>query len=762
MTAHIGGLARGLVRRRWWVIAVWLALFAGLLPFARHAGDRLEVANRIEGSESEAVEQALATRFESPFARSVVLVLTGVPAPDSEGGRALLGEVGAVIQAVPGVTRTGSYRDFPDPLLRGEGGAIMLVGLDLEAPPDIVVQRLREAMRPIAARLHARHPGSTLRLTGTPALNFDLRRASSAEVRAAEARALPLTAALLLLAFGAVGAALLPVAAGVLAIGIAMGAAVALTRVWPLSVSLESVVSMLGLGLGIDYALLMVSRFREARVAGRSPFAAAEEAAVQAGRTVAVSALAVAIGFLGLLLVPLAELRSVAAGGLLVVVASALLATTLLPALLAVLCDRLEALRLPWPAWRGDAHWRRWGARVAARPGLVLLLFGTPLLLLALQARRLNTELPRGDWLPLSMESAQALFDLRQMGRSGLVQELLVVLELPEDTISTSAAGWAAARRLEERLTADPRVARVRSLRSFAGEQADDLAYLALLPSFLKRCYLSAGADAVLIEVIPGEGREAAELTRFARELRRADAAEITGLPGARLRVGGLPGFNADYEDAVAGRLPLVVGLVVAGTWLALLLGFRSLLAPLKAVALNLLSVAGAFGAVVLVFQEGHGARWLGLPGATGSVFPAVPILVFGIVFGLSMDYEVFLVARVAEARRAGAGESGAVVEGLARTGGVITSAAAIMVAVFAAFTVGGSLLVQMLGFALAVAVLLDATVVRLALGPALLRLAGRWNWWPGRLPAPAACVPNTGVRVPVSTLQEPADSATP
>ena len=170
---------------------------------------------------------------------------------------------------------------------------------------------------------------------------------------------------------------------------------------------------------------------------------------------------------------------------------------------------------------------------------------------------------------------------------------------------------------------------------------------------------------------------------------------------------------------------------MVLATLLALFAAFRSLLVPLKAVLLNLLAVAGAFGALVLVFQDGHGLAWLGMEAPLDGVFPIVPPLVFCTVFGLSMDYEVFLVARVAEARRSGMSDDDALAEGLARTGGVITSAAAIMIAVFASFALGDFVLVKMLGFTLAVAVLLDATVIRVAIGPALLRLAGRWNWWP-------------------------------
>jgi RND superfamily putative drug exporter len=213
--------------------------------------------------------------------------------------------------------------------------------------------------------------------------------------------------------------------------------------------------------------------------------------------------------------------------------------------------------------------------------------------------------------------------------------------------------------------------------------------------------------------------------------VRASDVASITGVPGAVLRVGGVPALEADYDSVVKERLPKVVLGVILGSLLALLLGLRSLFAAVKAILLNLLSVGASFGALVLVFQEGHGSRIFGLHGPTGSVYPIVPILAFAIVFGLSMDYEVFLVARVLEERRRGLSERSAVIEGLARTAGLITSAASIMIAVFTAFTVGSFLVVQMLGFTLAVAVLIDATVVRIVVCPALLHLAGDWNWWP-------------------------------
>jgi RND superfamily putative drug exporter len=258
--------------------------------------------------------------------------------------------------------------------------------------------------------------------------------------------------------------------------------------------------------------------------------------------------------------------------------------------------------------------------------------------------------------------------------------------------------------------------------------------FFALVPQDVLRSFVSRDQQLALVEVVPSDGTDGAALPALARGLRTLDAGAIGGLPGTRLFVGGVPALNADYADAIARRTPLVVLLVVAGTLLALFVGFQSVLVPLKAVALNLLTVGAALGVVVLVFQDGFGARLLGLAAPLDGTFAAVPLLVFCIVFGLSMDYEVFLLSRVAESRRRGGSEGAALVSGVGRSGRVITSAASIMVAVFAAFALGDFVLVKILGVALAAAIVLDATLVRLAVGPALLALAGRWNWWPGSI----------------------------
>ena len=726
--------------RHFWLAGVVLAAVLALLPFSFHAERHLETATRIEGSEAGKIPQELATRFHSPFVDRVVLVIQGLPPADSEEGQQALATVEERLQNEPGVSGVVSYLDFRDPIFVGKGGGtFILVGLaSTEGSVESLVPKLHDLENSLQIELRSRYPAVKLELTGETPLNFDIRKASADDVRHAESVAIPATLALLLVAFGSIVAALIPVTIGQLAIASALAMAGFLALRWHLSILVQNLSTMLGLGLGIDYALLMVSRFREATAIEQDRFKCSSIAARQAGRTLLVSAATVAIGFLALLTVPISEIRSIGIAGFLVAGTSLLLSVTLVPALLAVLGPRLNAGRVPllanWDAHRAAARenrWRRWGKAVVAHPWLAIFLAGVPLLLLAAQALRLDTDVPRGDWLPSQAESVRALHTLEKMDRVGMVYSLRVILELPTDSIGQTDAGWNALDRFSKRLAGDPRSGRVISLTSIA---KSDRSQLTNISRDTRRAFLSGDGRAALLEVLPATSVTLNDQVYWVRELRKDGAPILSGVPGAALRIGGIPALTADYQTIVRNRFTSVLALVVGGTLLALLGGFRSLFAAVKAIALNLLSVAASFGALVLVFQEGHGIRFFGVPEGTGSIFPIVPIVAFAIVFGLSMDYEVFLVARVLEARRSGLSELEAIPEGVARTAGLITSAAAIMIVVFAAFTFGNFLVIKMLGFTLALAVFIDATIVRIVIGPALLRVAGDWNWWPGGL----------------------------
>jgi putative drug exporter of the RND superfamily len=726
--------------RRFWVAGVVLAAAIALLPFSFHAERHLETATRVEGSEAETVRQELVSRFHSPFVDRVVLVIQGLPPADSEGGEQALATIVARLREEPGVSGVVSHLELRDPIFLGKaGGTFVLVGLaSTEGPVESLVPKLHELAGSLENQLRGQYPAVKLELTGEIPLNFDIRKASADDVRRGESLVIPATLALLLWAFGSLVAALIPLAVGQLAIAATLAITGILAHRWHLSILVQNLATMLGLGLGIDYALLMVSRFREAISAGHDGPTASVMAARRAGRTLLISASTVAIGFLALLTVPISEIRSIGVAGFVVAAMSVLLTNTVVPAVLALLGRRINAGRLPFTpkldserAARTGVRWRQWGKVIVAHPLLALLLAGTPLLLLAWQATRLDTSLPKGDWLPESAESVHALHSLEQMDRAGVVYSMRIIVDLPSDSIAQTDAGWNALDRFSKRLASDPRSARVISITTIAeGNRAS----LTELSRETRRTFLSSDGRAALVEVLPATSVSLRDQVTWVRELRKTGAAVLTGVPGATLQIGGIPALNADYQTIVADRFAPVMAMVVVATFLALLAGFRSLFAAVKAIALNLLSVAASFGALVLVFQYGHGSSFLGVQGGTGSVFPLVPIVTFAIVFGLSMDYEVFLVARVLEARRNGLSEKDAIPEGMARTAGLITSAAAIMIVVFAAFTFGNFLVVKMIGFTLAVAVFIDATLVRIVIGPALLRIAGDWNWWPGGL----------------------------
>jgi RND superfamily putative drug exporter len=733
---------RGAARRRFWLAMSGFAMALALLPFSYRVERRLETVVHIPGAQSELVARELVTRFQSPYADRLVLVISGIAEPDSAEGAEALTFLTSSLRGVPGVAGAVSSVDWPDPSFTGDnGGALIIVGLEARDAKSVeaMVPVLRAKADWMEGRLRAKYPGIKLQITGETPLNFDLRKVSADDVQRAEERAMPVTLLLLLLAFGSAVAAALPLGVGVLSISMALGAAALLSNYLHLSILVQNLATMLGLGLGIDYALLMVSRFREALADGCDPGRAADLAAAQAGKTLIISATTVAIGFSALLTVPISELRSIGVAGLLVTALSVMLCTFILPWVLGLAGHRINSLRVPLPAKRfrtreglcaPSQRWERWGHIVTRRPWVALVLAGVPLLLLASETRKISPGLPDHDALPEAAESVQALRTLQAMGRSGIVESLRVVVELPPQAAPLSAAGWRAVSRLTQHFQSDPRAQEVLSLPTLTG-MSDSADAAAQIPEAIRKSFLSVDGRATLLELLPKATLTPNEQMRWVREVRSLDVAAISGVPGATLQVGGVPARDADYDSVVKERLPKVILGVVLGSLVALLVGLRSLFAAAKAILLNLLSVGASFGALVLVFQEGRGDWIFGLHGPTGSVFPIVPILAFAIVFGLSMDYEVFLVARVLEERRRGLSERAAVVEGLARTAGLITSAAAIMIAVFTAFTFGGFLVVQMLGFTLAVAVLIDATVVRMIVGPALLQLAGDWNWWP-------------------------------
>jgi putative drug exporter of the RND superfamily len=697
--------------------------------------DALDPAARLQGSESARVEAALQQRFKSPFAKIALLRIAAAPEPRTAEGEALLKQVTETIGRAPGVQGVLSYLDRADSLFLGQDGSpIIIVGLSaLKGTEDALMITLRETTDALRAQLEEKYPGLTFGWTGEAAVNADLRRVSAAQTRGAELRVLPLTLILLLIAFRSLVAAILPLVCGALTIWVSLAAVAAVNSFWPVSIIVVSIISMVGLGLSIDYALLIVSRYRDGLDQGLSRGEALTQAAKRGGRTVILSGLTVAIGFAAMLLVRVSEVRSIGIGGLLVTTVAVLIARTLLPIVLAWLGPWIDAAPLGFAlSPKTGRNWRRWGNWVTRHPLSVLAVAGIPLLFLAAQAANLRIDLPRGRWLPESAPSVRVLHQIDSVARGNFGQIIQVVLYFPPQVTIQDETGWRAESRLVRFFARDARLQHVWAVTTLSAMPLAGPETLRRVPDSTRRSLVSADGRAVLVELLPRQGLAATDAAHLVRDIRLANPQTLTGLAGARLEVGGVPGFNVDYQSAISSTMGVLVMSVICVTLIVLSLAFRSVLIPIKAIGLNLLSVAAAFGAVTLVFQ-GPGSWMVGLDRPMDGGFPILPVLVFCIVFGLSMDYEVFIVARIAEGRRSGLTDNEALVQGLTGTGRVISFAAAIMVMIFAGFVFGDFVLIKILGFALGVAVFLDATVIRLAVGPALVRLAGRWNWWPGR-----------------------------
>jgi len=348
--------------------------------------------------------------------------------------------------------------------------------------------------------------------------------------------------------------------------------------------------------------------------------------------------------------------------------------------------------------------------------------------------------LPAHGWFPTSTESGEGAKALERIGTGLVTQPIKIVVELPEGSRVVAASSLRGLRRLSDSILTDPRVERVTSLVSFK-EQSSILAYSVLysdLPAAraefpdLLDSYLSEDGRAAAMDVILRDTVSLTSAMDAVRHVRGLAHAPIKGLDQAKVWVGGFIASSLDLQTLMLKAFPRLVCIILAVTAVMLALTFRSVLVPLKAVILNSLSVAASFGLIVLVFQEGWGSRFLGLEGPTSAIFVVVPVLVFSIVFGLSMDYEVFLLVRIKEAFDRTGDNDLAVAEGLSASASTITSAALIMILVFGAFAFAKAIVMQFIGFGLATAVFLDATLIRMVLVPAIMRLAGEWNWWPG------------------------------
>ncbi len=697
-------LARACSRRPWRVIAVWLvAVVASIAAIGMFLGDVLttdvEITRETESSRANdlldrAFPEDLATREREI---TEVVVVRG-PAP-AERIEALARELRAA-----GATAVVTSSDGT-PLVSRDGDAqAVLLGLGFDGEDDVedvydVVQRLDD------------EPAYDAAVTGEWTSDADQGELSTDDLRTGELFfGLPTALVILLLVFGSVVAGLVPMILAIVSIFVALGLAALLGQAYDLSLYTVNMLSAMGLALGIDYALFVVSRFREERVGGRERLDAIAAAGATASRAVLFSGMTFVLAMFGLVLVPSTIFRSLAAGAILVGIVSVLAALTLLPAVLGLLGDRIDALRIPYFG-RAATESRGWGRVVGAvmrRPVVSLVLAAGFLVALALPVLGLQTGSQGPSALPDRFESKQGYVLLNE--------------EFPgqtTDPVEIAVAGDAGAgiERLEAALARRPVFG---APEVEASEQAD-----------VTRLTVPIAGDPV--------GERAIDAVRELREV--AIPAAFAG-SGAEVLVGGDTAEELDYHDTVDAWLPRVFAFVLGLSFVLLTVAFRSIVVPVTAIVLNLLSVGAAYGLLVLVFQEGIGNELLGLEEAE-NVAAWVPLFLFSVLFGLSMDYQVFLLSRIRERYLRTGDSDDAVAHGVGSTARLITGAALIIIAVFWGFAMGDLIMFQQMGFGVAVALLIDATIVRAVLVPAAMKLLGPWNWY---LPGWLAWLPDAHV----------------
>jgi putative drug exporter of the RND superfamily len=710
-------LARASSRRPWLVVGGWLVTilvaFVLVAMFLAFEGE----AEITRTTESKQAERILDEGFpqEAANGRAITEVVV-VRAEDGDvEAAATRTRVAALAEELraAGATRVVTY-DEQRQLVSEDGDAtVLLLALGRDGEDDVeevvdVVERLDEER------------GYRAAVTGGWTADADEDAASLEDLKKGELFfGAPVALVILVLVFGAVVAGLVPLLLAVTSIVVALALVALLAQAYDLSVFTQNMLIGMGLALGIDYSLFTLSRYREERLGGREKLDAIATAGATAGRAVLFSGIAFVLAMLGLLLVPSTIFRSLAAGAILVGVVSVIAALTLLPAVLALLGDRVNALRIPYfgrAAERAGRESRFWGAivhRVMRRPVVSLVLAAGLLLALAAPVLTLDTGTSGAATLPDRFESKQGYLLLRE--------------EFPKESTEP----------VEIAVAGDVRGSSVEAALARLEQE------LARRPIFGEPTVEANEAGTVARVTVPIAGNPDGERAIAAvRELRSEVVPRAFAGVEAEVYVGGDTAEELDYHDTVNYWLPLVLLFVLGLSFLLLTLAFRSIVVPATAIGMNLLSVGAAYGLLVLVFQEGIGNELLGLREAE-TIDAWVPLFLFAVLFGLSMDYQVFLLSRIRE-RYTQTGDTDAAISfGVGSTARIITGAALIIIAVFWGFAMGDTIAFQQMGFGIAVALLIDATIVRSILVPATMKLLGRRNWY---LPAWLAWLPDVHV----------------
>ena len=688
-------------------IGLWLTFIVAAVVAGQAAGlVKADVATGV--GESARAEQVLDRGFpQDTVAESVIVQVPAGGRVTDRAGRAAISDVVARVSAQPGVV------DVRSPLGRGNRGQLSpdgrsaLVQFDIrgtDAEAETAVAPVVAAVKDVAAE----HPGVFVGQFGAASASAALSKAMGDDFKKAEQLSLPVTLLILLLAFGSLVAAGVPLLLGVTAVMAALGLVNVLSHAIPMDESITSIVLLIGLAVGVDYSLFYLRREREERRNGLSKTEAVEKASATSGRAVLVSGITVMIAMAGMFIAGDSTFTALGLGAIIVVAVAVVGSLTFIPALLAALGDKIDRGRIPFLGKRlerREGHSRFWEAVVGTslrRPLVSAIAAAGVLLVLAAPALKMNTALTGLNDMPRSIEAMRVYDRMQEAYPGGQIPAVVAIAAQDVRTPELRAA------------IADLRRRAIAS------------------PGFQAPADVTVSRDGTVAQVdlpMAGDGTDAASQRALA-DLRDTLIPETVGsVPGARASVSGIAAGNADFNDLMVSRAPYVFLFVLTLAFVLLLVTFRSIVIPIKAIVLNLLSVAAAYGVLSWVFVQGHLENVLGFT-SNGGIASWLPMFLFVILFGLSMDYHVFILSRVREAVDRGRSTDDAVREGILSTASTVTSAAFVMVAVFAIFATLGAIEFKQMGVGLAVAILIDATIVRAVLLPASMKLLGERNWY--------------------------------
>jgi len=735
-------LGRFAYRRRWWILALWMAILPFALYGAAHVAHVLQGGGfSIAGSPS---DRALAEANKHlALGESALYIVFESATLEARGEEFQRLQAQALARFQLGefryLQRVETFANVRDPNLISRDGHASVAIVSFSESFD-KVQAIMPEIRAAIGDTPLRHY-----ITGEPAVFEEIERISADDARRAEYYTLPVAAVVMLFVFGSVVAAGLPLVGGIVSVSTTLGFLFLFGHVYDLSIYVLNISTMLGLAVGIDYALLMVGRFREQLRAGDEVGRAVEVAVSTAGKSIFYSGVAVAVGLAGLIFFQFMALKSMGVGGCFVVLFSVIVSLTLLPALLGILGERVNWLRVHGRHGMNGHGWIRWSQWVMHRPVLVLLAVMVIVGALSWPAFHMTTGVSTSEVLPADSEARIGDRMMAERFNPSLATGILVLVTWEDGSSPFTLGNLLKLWNFGQTLKGLPGVSEVSSvvtppdlsrfgdkgefLKSLLGEvsgtgglegRVGGDQYLEL-----KRLMSAMAAPGAFLYVVVPKAKDNSPLARSLA----TQIGELGPPPGTTIWVAGVAAGLRDFLHGLYGRFPWVVLYVVGSTFLVLLVLLRSVLLPLKAVICNALSITASFGALVTVFQWGHLSGLLQFH-SSGFVESTLPVLLFCVLFGVSMDYEVFMLTRMREHWLETHDNMRSVGLGLARTGRVITSAALIIVVVAGAFAFTSIVVTKALGVGLAIAIALDATVVRVMLVPAAMRLFGEWNWW--------------------------------